>query len=138
MTNTKPSIHQAAWVGGVWEDSRQQDGKHENKHAWWDAHGVTYQRKKLDFGDYMDASGLSNVSVDTKRSISEVAMDVGRDHARFVREIERANTAGFRLVVLIEVGGPYSTIDTIAGWTAIPCRNCANRRYGSCDPHESG
>ena len=138
MTNAKPSIHQAAWVGGIYEDSRQQGGKHENKHCWWDAHGVTYQRKKLDFGDYMDASGLSNVSVDTKRSISEVAMDVGRDHARFVREIERANTAGFRLVVLIEVGGPYSTIDAIERWTAIPCRNCANRRYGSCDPHASG
>ena len=70
MTNTKPSIHQAAWVGGVFEDTRQQAKKHENKHRWWDAHGVTYQRKTLDFGDYMDASGLSNISVDTKRSIA--------------------------------------------------------------------
>lgn len=122
----------------VYVDSRQKAGKHNAKHSWFKSHGIEVVRKKLDFGDYMDASGLSNVSVDTKRSISEVAMDVGRDHARFVREIERANVAGFRLVVLIEVGGPYSTIDAIAGWTAIPCRNCANRRYSKCNPHESG
>ena len=119
-------------------DTRQKRGKHENIDRWFDLHGVEYEYRKLDTGDYATDDLSSNILVDTKKGLSEVAMDVGRDHARFVREIERANTAGFRLVVLIEVGGPYSTIDAIAGWTAIPCRNCANRRYGSCDPHASG
>lgn len=119
-------------------DTRQKRGKHENIDRWFDLHGVEYEYRKLDAGDYATDDLSSNILVDTKKGLSEVAMDVGRDHARFVREIERANAAGFRLVVLIEVGGPYSTLDAIAGWTAIPCRNCANRRYGSCNPHESG
>ena len=91
----------------IYEDTRQQSGKHENKARWWEGHGVEVERAKLDFGDYMAADGSSNIVVDTKRSIDEVAMDCGRDHARFVREMERAKAAGCRLVVLIEVGRPY-------------------------------
>ena len=57
----------------IYEDSRQQAGKHEAKHAWFAAHGIELVRKKLDTGDY--ATDGSNVLVDTKRNIAEVAMD---------------------------------------------------------------
>lgn len=114
------------------EDTRQQAGKHARKHAWWAAHGVEVVRRKLDFGDYV-APG-SNVSVDTKRSISELAMDVGRDHARFAREMDRARAAGWRLVVLVEAGHPYRTLADLAGWTSDVCRRCEWRRAGVCDP----
>ena len=79
----------------LYEDTRQVLGKHDRKNEWWRSHGVEVVRRKLDFGDYM-VDG-SNVSVDTKRNISEVAMDCGRDHDRFAREMDRAREAGYRL-----------------------------------------
>ena len=118
------------------EDSRQQAHKHDAKHAWWAAHGVEVVTKKLDFGDYM-ADG-SNVSVDTKRSIAELAQNVGRDHARFAREMDRARDAGCRLVVLVDAPPRYRTVDDLALWTSDHCMACGVRRGGHCDPHAKG
>lgn len=117
----------------IYEDTRQQAGKHENKNRWWAKHGIDVVQRKLDFGDYM-ADG-SNVAVDTKRSISELAMDCGRDHARFVREMERAREAGYRLVILVEVGGPYCSLDDLYKWVSYGCRNrCERWRAHTCNP----
>lgn len=118
----------------IFEDTRQQvahSDKHVTKHRWWAAHGVEVERVKLDAGDYM-AEG-SNVLVDTKRSIAEVAMDVGRDHRRFARELDRAAAAGCRLVVLVEVAGPYHELEDVCRWTAVPCTRCERRRMAACD-----
>lgn len=75
----------------------------------------------------------SNVSIDTKQDLQEVAGNVGRDHARFVREIERANAAGYRLVILVEQGG-VTSIDDAARWVNRVCRACDRRRMGYCNP----
>ena len=116
----------------VYEDTRQQMGKHEAKRAWFEAHGIEVVRRKLDAGDY--ATDHSNILVDTKRGLSEVAMDVGRDHARFVREMERARGAGCRLVILVEVGSPYRTTQDVARWTNDACRRCEHYKRLLCDP----
>ena len=120
----------------IYEDTRQQEGKHGTKHEWFERHGIELVRKKLDFGDYM-VDG-SNVSVDTKSGIAELAMDVGRDHDRFVREIERASEAGYRLVILVECGAPYRSIEDVAKWTNIACRRCDYYRRLICDPAAGG
>lgn len=120
----------------VYEDSRQKVGKHDAKHAWFEEHGVEVVRKKLDAGDY--ATDQSNILIDTKRSLSEVAMDVGRDHARFVREMERARDAGCRLVVLVEVGWPYKTTEDVAKWTNDACKRCEHYQRLLCDPKAGG
>lgn len=109
--------------------------KHITKHKWWESHGVTVERRKLDFGDYMVEG--SNISVDTKRNIQEVAQNLGRDHARFVREIERANDAGCLLVVLIDSAGRYREVPDIARWTSTVCLRCQRKRMGWCDPSTS-
>lgn len=103
-------------------DTRQQEGRHTAKNRWWLEHGVVIVSKKLDFGDYMTAG--SNIAVDTKRDIQELVMDVGRDHARFVREAERARAAGYRLIVLIEAPGRYNDRDELAAWVSTVCRRC--------------
>lgn len=124
--------------GNLIEDSRQQvhhGDKHANKHRWWDAHGVGVVRAKLDVGDYC-AFG-SNVTVDTKKGLTETAACCGRDHARFAREMDRARGAGFRLVVLIETGGPYHEVPDVSRWVGVACRRCEHRRYGRCDPVSS-
>lgn len=126
----------------VAEDTRQQqyDGdKHAEKHEWFGAHGVTVIRMKLDFGDYMRAlddgtlDATSNVSVDSKASIGEVSANLGRDHARFKREVARANEAGCLLVVLVETDEAES-IEDVRKWVNSHCRKCSIWRQRECNP----
>lgn len=117
----------------IYCDTRQQAGKHVNIDRWLAAHGVPFEYRALKTGDYMRADGTSNIYIDTKRGLDEVAQNVGRDHARFVRELDRARDDGCRLVVLIEVGAPYTTLDSIARWKPQPCRRCV-LRGNQCDP----
>lgn len=119
----------------VYEDSRQRSGKHVNKQRWWKTHGVEVERRKLSFGDY--AVDGSNIVIDTKRSITEVAKNCGHDHARFVREMERARDAGYRLVILIEVPN-YTSIDDVYKWVSKACRDyCPRWRARTCNPFVS-
>lgn len=108
-------------------DSRQQVGKHGHVDGWFASRGVPYFYKKLDFGDY--AREGSNISVDTKKDVQEFAGNCGREHARLVREIERANSAGYRLWFVIEEHPEYNDRHELAKWVSHVCRTC--RR---CDP----
>ncbi len=122
----------------IYEDTRQQQAhgdKHANKHAWWTSHGIEVERLKLEFGDYIRADGSSNIAVDTKRSLDEVAGNVGREHERFVRELERAREAGWRLVILIEAGGRYKDLQDVNGWVNGACQRCQYYKMKSCKPH---
>lgn len=120
----------------IYCDTRQQRGKHTNVDGWFDRHGVEYEYRKLDTGDY--ATDSSNVLVDTKRGLSEVAMCVGRDHKRFAREMQRARDAGCRLVVLVECGAPYRSTADVAHWVNDACRRCEHYKRLLCDPAASG
>jgi hypothetical protein len=114
------------------EDTRNKVGKHERKNTWWRNHGVKVVRRKLETGDYATADMSSNILVDTKKGLAEVAMDCGRDHARFAREMDRARDAGCRLVILIETTGNYHCVADVARWENDVCRRCDIRRYGDC------
>lgn len=70
-----------------------------------------YQREKLDFGDYSASVELpdggtyslaSNVAIERKMSIDELAGCFTHDRARFKREFERAKAAGAKMYLLIE------------------------------------
>lgn len=109
-------------------DSRQKEGKHTHKDKWFAEHGIETETVALKTGDYQTDS--SNVLVDTKKDVDELAMDCGKDHARFVREIDRAAAAGCRLVVLVEQHPEYNDRENLKRWTGYKCRRC--RR---CDPN---
>lgn len=122
--------------GTIKTDTRQKAGKHAIKDAWWASHGVSTIRQKLDFGDYM-AEG-SNVSVDTKRSIAEIAQNInGRNHDRFKRECMRARDAGCRLVVLVENRDGAECVQDVRRWLNDHCRMCGIRRQGRCNPWDA-
>jgi len=124
-------------MGGIYADTRQHAGKHEVKEAWWAAHGVALERVKLDFGDYM-ADG-SNVSVDTKRSIAEIAQNInGRNHDRFKRECIRARDAGCRLVILVENREGVRDVHGVRKWVNDHCRRCGWRARGCAPADPSG
>lgn len=125
----------------IYEDTRQQIqpvDKHAIKHAWWKSHDVEVIRKKLDVGDYM-MEGVDDVSVDTKRTVDEIAMNIGgKNHRRFREECKRAQAAGIRLVVLIENIHEYEEIRDLNRWTNGHCKMCRWRYERGCNPHKPG
>lgn len=123
------------------EDSRQQNGKHAHIEAWMRAHGVEFvpRARALAFGDYVavgeDGQPVSNVSVDTKKDVQELCMDLTSDHARFRRECLRAREAGWRLVILTEQHPEYNERQfKMDEWVSGVCRRCERMRHGRCDP----
>lgn len=111
----------------IWCDTRQQKGKHGHVDGWFETHGVPYSYRKLEFGDYMREG--SNVSVDTKKDMQELAGNLGREHARFVRELDRARDAGYRLYIVVEELQAYNDRRKIPLWVSRVCRQCRK-----CDP----
>lgn len=109
-------------------DTRQQLGKHNAKNRWFAEHGVETVAVKLDTGDY--AYAPSNILIDTKKDVDELSMDCGKDHARFVREIDRAAAMGCRLVVLVEQHPEFNDREKLRHWAGYVCRKCRK-----CDPN---
>lgn len=122
----------------IYVDTRQQEGKHELKHQWLKDHGYELVRKKLDVGDYMLAERFA-ISVDTKRDMDEVAMNInGRNHARFREECKRAMAQHIQLVVLVENHYEFDRIEDVAAWTNGHCKSCRRHYERGCNPHGPG
>ena len=84
--------------------------------AEFDRQGVAYVRRALNFADYADPEKLPGTVIDRKQNLLEVAYNCVQDRKRFVREIERCNRAGCRLVVLIEHGGQIRQLTDVIRW----------------------
>ncbi|MBQ2278916.1 MAG: ERCC4 domain-containing protein [Clostridia bacterium] len=96
------------------EDTRQQKGKHEIKHAYFSAEGVELVRCKLPFGDY---APVPPVSVDTKQDMEEIASNIcGAEHKRFINECKAARAAGCHLIILVENRVGISTVTDVHKW----------------------
>ena len=94
-------------------DSREK--KNEHILRYFDRHGIDYEIRKLDIGDYMLDGGA--ISIDTKRSVDELASNMlnRNDHARFLREAKRAADSGVKLIVLLETS-KFKSIPDLATW----------------------
>ena len=98
------------------EDTRNQKGKHEIKHARWAELGVLLTRCKIPVGDYCKPP---EKSVDTKANIAEIAQNIGGgkdEHQRFIRELKLAYELKCKLYILIENTEGYRCIDDVAAW----------------------
>lgn len=104
-------------TGVLIEDTRQQSGKHDEKHQWWSRNGFTLVRSKLAFGDYCLPP---KTAVDTKASIAELAYDIDHDHERFRRELVGARDAGCKLYVVTENDAGVRSLADLAGWAETP------------------
>ncbi len=94
----------------IYEDTRQQAGKHKNIHAYCRASGIKIIRQALNVGDYQIA-GKGDISVDTKQGVLELAGNVFQDHERFRAECLRAQECGIQLIILIEEALPGGRLD---------------------------
>ena len=104
----------------LWIDSRekwtQPQSSDTHLSAYFDRHGIDWEVKKLDVGDYM-LDGNDTISVDRKSSIDELASNLlnREDKSRFMREVRRAKESGLHLVVLIE-SNKYKSIPDLREW----------------------
>lgn len=85
----------------LYEDSRQQIGKHNNVHEYCEKNGIKIVRQALNVGDYQIA-GKGDIAVDTKYSVLELANCIYKDHIRFRNELLRAKEQNIQLIILTE------------------------------------
>ena len=106
----------------LYEDTRQQAGKHRNIHQYCQQAGIRIIRQALNVGDYQIA-GKGDISVDTKQGVLELAGNVFQEHERFRAECLRAQECGIRLIVLVEEALPGGRLDKWrppVGWDGKP------------------
>lgn len=139
----------------IQEDTRQQAGKHDIKHSFFDSHEIQLVRCKLPFGDY---APVPPVSVDTKASMDEIAGNIcGKEHKRFINECKAAKAAGCQLIILVENDLGIKDVSDVHTWInprVVYSPNCVqgerlqkametiSARYGVrfefCTPAEAG
>lgn len=96
-------------------DSREKARAIKNILATFEQAGIRHFVSKLPVGDYISYDN-PRVAIDRKQSLAEVAVNVGQDHARFVRELTRANEYGIHLIFLVEHGGAIKTLEDVQNW----------------------
>ena len=100
----------------VYVDSREKPQAIRQITAYFDRHGIAWEQKKLDTGDYM-LEGQPSLIIDRKQSLSELANNLlSPDRARFYREIRRARDSGIRLIILCEHGPDVKTFADVKNW----------------------
>lgn len=99
----------------IYIDTREKPQAVKGIQAYFDRHGIEWEVRKLDTGDYM-LDGRPELVVDRKQSLSELAHNLlSRDRGRFYREVRRARESGISLVILCEHGG-IKSLDDIKRW----------------------
>lgn len=96
-------------------DSREK--KFEHIREYFDKHGVPYEVRKLDTGDYLNTDNPS-VVVDRKANLQEVCSNLSygkSNRIRFSDECKRAFDDNLRMIVLIE-GTSYKNLSEIKDW----------------------
>lgn len=94
-------------------DSREKEHAIQGIVSYFDRHGVEWEKRKLDVGDYM-IEGQPGVIVDRKMSLTEMAHNMlTADRGRFYREVRRARDAGINLIILCEHGGIHGLEDVV-------------------------
>lgn len=79
---------------------------------------VKFYCSKLYVGDYLNPHN-STVVIDRKQNLSEICSNVAstsKEHERFRAEIMRANDIGIKVIVLIEHGHGYKTLEDVKFW----------------------
>lgn len=95
-------------------DTREKKWSHIQRQ--FDAAGVQYEIKKLDFGDYRNEAEPGTV-IDRKQNLIEVATNLcSKDSSRFWRELRGAHKAGIKIIILCEHGGKVQSVRDVASW----------------------
>ena len=81
----------------------------------FDAEGIEVVRRALPFGDYLNPA-RPEIVIDRKQTLLEVAQNLVQDRVRFLREVDRANRAGSRLIILVEHSNRIRCLEDVMHW----------------------
>lgn len=97
-------------------DSREKRNEHIK--SYFEKHGVEYEVKKLDVGDYQKFDNPKTI-VDRKQNLAELSKNLmnAKDHSRFWKEVRRANEKHVKLIVLVEHGQQIRSIEDVVKWS---------------------
>lgn len=92
-------------------DTREQGNKKILN--YFDKQGIEWTYEALEFGDYIAPLSDKKVVVERKKDLVEFAGNCGKNHARFKRELEKCDEAGYTMIVLI---GEDMTFPELENW----------------------
>lgn len=88
----------------------------QNIRSYFDRHGVEYDVRKLDYGDYK-LSDFDRLVIDRKKDLNEVCTNLASpDRSRFWNEVRGSHRHGIKLIFLVECGGKVRTLRDVAAW----------------------
>lgn len=96
-------------------DTREHASQFKRIASQLEALNVKYFRSKLFVGDYQSLDNARLV-VDRKKDLQELAGNVTQQHERFKAELQRAQEAGIKVIILCEHGPEIRTLDDVARW----------------------
>ena len=96
-------------------DSREKARAIKKILADFDNAGIKHYVSKLYVGDYMSLDN-PRLIIDRKQNLSELCANVCQGHDRFRAEIMRANRAGIKLIILVEHGAMFRTLEDVIWW----------------------
>lgn len=77
--------------------------------------GVKSFVSKLYVGDYQSLDNPRLV-IDRKKDLQELCGNITQQHERFRRELQRAQDAGIRVIILVEHGEDIKTLEDVYFW----------------------
>lgn len=99
-------------------DSREKQNSHIL--SYFDKQGITYQKEKLEYGDYSfylpaavageDIYFHRDLVVERKASLEELSGNLAQERERFEKEFLRAGNDGCKVYLMVEAAGGYSDI----------------------------
>ena len=122
------------------EDIGNKKEKHETKHKYFEEQGINLRREALPIGDYifctekvqdvinrkekrgislkkMDFMGSFEITVDTKKDIQEIILNIcGKQHERFRDECILATNNQIKLYVLVENKDNVQNLNDLEYW----------------------
>lgn len=96
-------------------DSREKPRAISRILAHFDSMQVPYFVSKLPVGDYISLDN-ARLAIDRKQNLNELVSNVCQQHKRFSAELQRANSLGIKLIVLVEHGRDIKTLDDVRNW----------------------
>lgn len=86
------------------QDCREKHGHHKEIERYCKIHNIQIKRCRLEVGDYMFEGG--SVSIDTKQSYEELAIDLHNDSKQFFKKYKKGFYNGTKLIVLVSETEP--------------------------------
>ena len=96
-------------------DSREKAKAIKKIISYFDANNIRHYSSKLFVGDYMSLDN-PRLIVDRKQNLQELVGNVCQQHKRFTAELQRAQDAGIKIIILCEHGGSIKELSDVNKW----------------------